>query len=129
MQQKFDKYESYVSILKEELIPAMGCTEPIAIAYCASIVRDTLGHIPTDITVYVSGNILKNVKSVTVPNTGGMQGIDVACAIGLIAGDANKKLEVIADVLIYEYCKLWGIKGLGKITDKVLDKYKQMGGQ
>ena len=98
MHQKFDKYESYVSILKEELIPAMGCTEPIAIAYCASIVRDTLGHIPTDITVYVSGNILKNVKSVTVPNTGGMQGIDVACAIGLIAGDANKKLEVIADV-------------------------------
>ena len=98
MQQKFDKYESYVSILKEELIPAMGCTEPIAIAYCSSIVRDTLGHIPTEVTVYVSGNILKNVKSVTVPNTGGMQGIDVACAIGLIAGKSNKKLEVIADV-------------------------------
>ena len=98
MQQNFEKYQSYVSILKEELIPAMGCTEPIAIAYCASVLRDTLGHIPSEVCVYVSGNILKNVKSVTVPNTGGMHGIDVACAIGLIAGESSKKLEVIADV-------------------------------
>ena len=98
MQQKFEKYQSYVSILNEELVPAMGCTEPIAIAYCAAILRDTLGHIPNDVTVYVSGNILKNVKSVTVPNTGGLHGIDVACAIGLIAGKSSRKLEVIADV-------------------------------
>ena len=98
MEKPFENYQSYVSILKEELIPAMGCTEPIAIAYCASIVRDTLGNIPSEVCIYVSGNILKNVKSVTVPNTGGMQGIDVACAIGLIAGESSKKLEVIADV-------------------------------
>lgn len=98
MEYKDYKYNAYVSILKEELVPAMGCTEPIAIAYCAAIMRDTLGDIPNEIKIYVSGNILKNVKSVTVPNTAGMSGIDVACAIGVIAGDASKKLEVIADV-------------------------------
>ena len=76
----------------------MGCTEPIAIAYCAAIMKDTLGNIPEKIDVYVSGNILKNVKSVTVPNTGGMHGIDAACAIGIIAGDKDKKLEVISKV-------------------------------
>ena len=92
------KYKDYLSILKEELVPAMGCTEPIAIAYCASIMRDVLGVIPSEVTIFVSGNILKNVKSVTVPNTGGMHGIDVAAAIGIIAGNKEKKLEVIADV-------------------------------
>ncbi len=98
MQHSFSKYNSYISILNEELVPAMGCTEPIAIAYCSSIMRDTLGNIPSEVTVYVSGNILKNVKSVTVPNTGGMHGIDIACAIGMIAGDSSKKLEVISNV-------------------------------
>ena len=92
------KYKSYVSILKEELVPAMGCTEPIAIAYGASIVKDYLKCLPNEVDVYVSGNILKNVKSVTVPNTGGMQGIDVACAIGLIGGKTSKKLEVISEI-------------------------------
>lgn len=92
------KYQAYLSILKEELVPAMGCTEPIAIAYCGAILRDTLGKIPTSVDVYVSANILKNVKSVTVPNTDGMHGIDVAAAIGILAGNKEKKLEVIADV-------------------------------
>ena len=92
------KYNSFVSILKEELVPAMGCTEPIAIAYCAAILRDNLGNIPTKVDIYVSGNILKNVKSVTVPNTNGMHGINVAAAIGIIGGKSEKKLEVIADV-------------------------------
>ena len=92
------KYQSYLSILKEELVPAMGCTEPIAIAYCATIMRDTLGVIPTSVDIYVSANILKNVKSVTVPNTDGMHGIDVAAAIGIVAGNKDKKLEVIANV-------------------------------
>lgn len=91
-------YKEYVSILKEELIPAMGCTEPIAIAYCASIVRDVLGDIPTFSTIYVSRNILKNVKSVTVPNTNGMHGIEAAVGIGYIAGKVDKKLEVISEV-------------------------------
>ena len=92
------KYKSYIKILEEELVPAMGCTEPIAIAYCAAIMKDTLGHLPEDIDIYVSGNILKNVKSVTVPNTGGLKGIDAACAIGVVAGNKEKKLEVISEV-------------------------------
>lgn len=98
MQVNSEKYQAYTKILEEELVPAMGCTEPIAIAYCAAIMKDTLGNIPEKIDVYVSGNILKNVKSVTVPNTGGMHGIDAACAIGVIAGDKEKKLEVISKV-------------------------------
>ena len=93
MQINSEKYQAYTKILEEELVPAMGCTEPIAIAYCAAIMKDTLGNIPDKIDVYVSGNILKNVKSVTVPNTGGMHGIDAACAIGVIAGDKDKKLD------------------------------------
>ena len=92
------KYNSFIEILKEELVPAMGCTEPIAIAYCAAVVRDYLGIIPEKVDIFVSGNILKNVKSVTVPNTNGMHGINVAAAIGIIGGKSEKKLEVIADV-------------------------------
>lgn len=98
MQYNDYKYNAYIKILEEELVPAMGCTEPIAIAYCAAIMKDTLGNIPDAVDVYVSGNILKNVKSVTVPNTGGMHGIDAACAIGIIAGEKEKKLEVISKV-------------------------------
>ena len=89
-------YQTYVDILKEELMPAMGCTEPIAIAYCASIVKETLKKIPTKIDVYASGNIIKNVKSVTVPHTNGQQGIKAAVGIGILAGDSSKQLEVIA---------------------------------
>lgn len=91
-------YHQYIEILREELVPAMGCTEPIAIAYCASLVKETLGHLPTETLINVSGNILKNVKSVTVPNTNGMHGIEAAAAIGFIAGDSKKKLEVISNV-------------------------------
>ena len=93
-----NKYQNYVRILNEELVPAMGCTEPIAIAYCAALMKEALGNIPDKIVINVSGNIIKNVKSVTVPNTLGLCGIDTACAIGIIAGDASKKLEVIANV-------------------------------
>lgn len=92
------KYQNYVRILNEELIPAMGCTEPIAIAYCGALVRDHLGNIPTKVIINVSGNIIKNVKSVTVPNTLGLCGIDTACAVGILGGDSSKLLEVIADV-------------------------------
>lgn len=93
-----DCYRQYVDILQEELVVAMGCTEPIAIAYCASIVKDTLKALPDEIDVYVSGNILKNVKSVIVPNTNRNCGIETAVAIGMIAGNSNAKLEVIANV-------------------------------
>ena len=92
-----ENYNQFVDILNSELKPAMGCTEPIAIAYCASIVKEVLGGLPTDVKIHVSGNIIKNVKSVKVPNTNGKVGIRVAAAIGLVAGDSRKELEVIAN--------------------------------
>ncbi|MBQ8685501.1 MAG: serine dehydratase subunit alpha family protein [Clostridia bacterium] len=88
----------YVEILKEELIPAMGCTEPISIAYAAAKARETLGEFPASAKLAVSGNILKNAKSVTVPHTGGMRGIKSAFAAGLAAGEASAELEVLAHV-------------------------------
>jgi L-cysteine desulfidase len=91
-------YQTYVDILRHELISAMGCTEPIALAYCAAVARQTLGALPERIEVQASGNIIKNVKSVVVPNTGGRRGIATAAAIGALGGDANALLEVIAHV-------------------------------
>lgn len=91
-------YSAYVNILKEELVPAMGCTEPIAIAFAAAISRQVLGRIPEKVEICVSGNIIKNVKSVIVPHTGGLRGIEAAAAAGIIAGQAEKMLEVISDV-------------------------------
>ncbi|MDR1072446.1 MAG: L-serine ammonia-lyase, iron-sulfur-dependent, subunit alpha [Treponema sp.] len=92
------RYENYLQILREELIPAMGCTEPVAIALAAARARETLGVCPERVSLEVSGNIVKNVKSVVVPNTGGLKGIKAAAAIGVVAGQSDKKLEVIAAV-------------------------------
>ncbi|PJI10061.1 MULTISPECIES: serine dehydratase subunit alpha family protein [Clostridium] len=92
------KYKNYLQILKEELVPAMGCTEPIAIAYAAAYAKKVLGCIPEKVIVEVSGNIIKNVKSVIVPNTNHLKGIEAAVAAGIIAGKAEKKLEVISEV-------------------------------
>ena len=91
-------YNQFIAILKEELRPAMGCTEPIALAYAGAKAKDILGQLPTRIDVFVSGNIIKNVKSVVVPNTGGLRGIAAAVCAGVVAGDASKVLEVIASV-------------------------------
>ena len=91
-------YQAYVQILKEELIPAMGCTEPIAIAYAAAKAREVLGRLPEAVSIGVSNNIIKNVKSVIVPNTDGMKGIEAAAAAGIVGGRADKALEVIAEV-------------------------------
>ena len=91
-------YHTYVDILRRELISAMGCTEPTALAYCAAMARETLGALPDHITVEASGNIIKNVKSVVVPNTGGRRGIATAAAIGALGGDAHAGLEVISHV-------------------------------
>ncbi len=91
-------YDAYVQILKEELIPAMGCTEPIALAYCASQCYDVLKDEIKSVNVYVSGNIIKNVKSVIVPNTNGLKGIEASVAAGVVAGDPSKSLEVISQV-------------------------------
>ena len=87
--------EAYYGILERELIPATGCTEPIAIAYAAAVMRETLGGLPERMRVAVSGNILKNAKSVVVPNTGGKKGIAASAAAGVVAGDAARLLEVI----------------------------------
>lgn len=91
-------YRAYVDILQEELVPAMGCTEPIAIAYAGAIARQTLGVLPERAELVVSGNIIKNVKSVIVPHTGGRKGLRTALAAGICCGKAEKELEVIADV-------------------------------
>ncbi|MBQ9974429.1 MAG: serine dehydratase subunit alpha family protein [Oscillospiraceae bacterium] len=91
-------YQNYLQILQEELLPAMGCTEPIAIAYGAAKAREILGRLPDKVLVEASGNIIKNVKSVVVPNTGGLKGIEAAAAAGIVAGQASKILEVIASV-------------------------------
>lgn len=93
-----ETYNEYVKILKDELVAAMGCTEPIAIAYIASYARNVLGKLPDKVEIEVSGNVLKNVKSVIVPNTAKMKGIQAACAAGIVCGDADKKLEVISKV-------------------------------
>lgn len=88
----------YLEILKEELVPAMGCTEPISVAYAAALARKTLGDIPRQVTLTVSANIIKNVKSVVVPNTGGLRGLTAAVAAGIVAGDADRMLEALSSV-------------------------------
>ena len=92
------KYEAYVSILREELVPAMGCTEPIALAYAAAKAREVLGGLPDKVVIGASGSIIKNVKSVIVPNTNHLKGIPAAAAAGIVAGKPEKELEVIAEV-------------------------------
>jgi len=102
-------YDAYVAILKTELVPALGCTEPIAIAFAAAKARDVLGSFPEKIQVDASGNIVKNVQGVTVPNSGGLKGIDVAATLGAIGGDAES-----------------GLEALSKITEEQIKKTKQL---
>lgn len=92
------RYQAYVDILWEELIAAMGCTEPIALAYAAATARELLGAMPERVRIQASPSIIKNVKSVIVPNTGGLKGMPAAAAAGIVAGAADKKLEVISQV-------------------------------
>jgi L-cysteine desulfidase len=98
MDNRDKKYTTYLTILQEELIPAMGCTEPIAIAYAAAMARKTLGELPERIEIEASDNILKNVKSAIVPNTGHLKGIEAAAVAGALVGNADKILEVISSV-------------------------------
>lgn len=91
-------YDKYVAILAEELVPAMGCTEPAAIAYAGALARDIIGCMPERAVIYVSGNIIKNVKSVIVPNTGGMRGIECALAAGIAVGDTEYELAILSSV-------------------------------
>ena len=97
MEKSNPKYNAYIQILKEELRPAMGCTEPIALAYAAAVARRTLGELPDRVVIGASGSIIKNVKSVIVPNTNHLKGIPAAAAAGIIAGNPDKELEVISE--------------------------------
>lgn len=125
-------YREYVEILKEEIVPALGCTEPIAIAYGAAKARQVLGRMPEQITVRCSGNIIKNVRAVTVPHTGDLRGIETSAVLGLVGGDPDKGLEVLECVTDHdveetrrllkdrEFCKtelLEGVSGLQIITE------------
>ena len=98
MEKTDKKYNAYVQILTEELIPAMGCTEPIALAYAAAKAREVLGTLPDKVSIEASGSIIKNVKSVIVPNTDHLKGIPAAAVAGIVAGRAEKELEVISEV-------------------------------
>ena len=99
-------YNAYVSILKEELLPAMGCTEPIAVAYAAAVAARELGCTPETVEIVVSGNIIKNVKSVVVPNTGGLRGLAAAAAAGIVAGDPDAELQVISKVTAEDHKRI-----------------------
>lgn len=98
MKDKERIFKAYETILNEELVPAMGCTEPIALAYCAAKARSVLGKRPERVLAQVSGNIIKNVKSVIVPNTNGAKGIEAAVAIGIVAGREDRLLEVLSEI-------------------------------
>ena len=101
-----EKYGAYVNILREELVPAMGCTEPIALAYAAATARKVLGELPDRVVIGASGSIIKNVKSVIVPNTDHLKGIPAAAVAGIIAGKPEKELEVIAEVTAEEIARM-----------------------
>ena len=116
-----EKYVTYVQILKEELVAAFGCTEPIAIAYCAAKAKEILGNQPKTVVVEASTNIIKNVKSVIVPNTGGLKGIAAAAAAGIVAGDASNKLEVISYVSDEEKEKISNYLSHAKFQVKALE--------
>lgn len=98
MEKNDNRYGTYIQILKEELVPAMGCTEPIAIAYAAAKAREVLGALPDKVEIGVSGNIIKNVKSVVVPNTNGLHGIEAAAVAGIVGGKAELQLQVLSEV-------------------------------
>ena len=114
-------YQDYVNILKEELVPAMGCTEPIAIAYAAAVLRETLGRPAERMEVEASGNIIKNVKSVFVPGTEGLRGIPAAAAAGMAAGDPSLDLEVLSQIGEAEQARIREYLAYTPITVKLAD--------
>lgn len=117
-----EKYQAYIQILKEELVPAMGCTEPIALAYAAAKAREVLGCVPDKVLVEASGSIIKNVKSVIVPNTDHLKGIPAAATAGIIAGDPSKELQVIASVTPKQIEEMKDFLANTEITVEHIDK-------
>lgn len=114
-------YENYIKILNEELVPALGCTEPISIALAAAKARDVLGDFPDKIIVECSKNIIKNVKGVIVPTTVNLRGIEAAAIIGLIGGDANRNLEVLTSVTSEHLAQAKELIGKGICEERLLD--------
>ena len=96
--------EEFISILKEELVPAFGCTEPIALAYASARGREVLGCEPERIVAKCSGNMIKNVRCVTIPGSGGMTGIETACALGAVAGNPDAGMEVLGFSMLTNMC-------------------------
>lgn len=121
MRREDENYRLYLRILEEELVPAMGCTEPIALAYAAAKAREVLGQMPDKVCVGASGSIIKNVKSVIVPNTDYLKGIPAAAAAGIVAGKAEKELEVIAEVTKEEILKMREFLQTAEITVEHID--------
>lgn len=115
------KYQAYIAILKEELVPALGCTEPIAIAYASAKAHEVLGNFPDKLIVRCSGNIIKNAKSVTVPNTGNLRGIKASALAGIVAGKASREMQVLEDVNGQDIEK---VKGLMKTDLCEIDMIK-----
>ena len=114
-------YENHLTILRSELIMALGCTEPIAIAYAAAKARQILGEMPETCTVHCSGNIVKNVMGVTVPNSGGLKGIDVAATLGIVGGDPEMELAVLESVTAEDQKKVRELLDKGFCTCKLIE--------
>lgn len=110
---KPDCYQAYIDILREELVPAQGCTEPIAIAFASAKARDVLGRFPERIAVRCSGNIIKNAKSVVVPNTGGLKGIEAAAVAGAVAGNVARGMQVLSEVASADIGSITALTGSG----------------
>lgn len=119
-------YDSYVKILNDELIPAFGCTEPIALAYASARARETLGEFPDYMEAHCSGNMIKNVKGVRVPNSGGLKGVETAVILGALIGESEKKLEILESVseddritarelLDKNFCRCILVEGVGNL--------------
>lgn len=126
-----EMYSSFVYILKSELVPALGCTEPIAIAFVAAKAKEVLGTAPTHLDVYCSGNIIKNVQGVVVPNSNGKKGIEIAAILGAVGGNSSDELEVLSKVndearaeseklLDTDYCKCFHQKDIDNLYIKII---------
>ena len=111
----------FLSIMKEELIPAMGCTEPIALAYAAAKASALLGRAPERMVTYCSGNMVKNVRCVQIPNSGGLIGIEAAVALGALAGDATLGMEVLSRVTDEDRARVAAFLREGRCTVEFLD--------
>lgn len=114
-------YDSYIAILKHELVPALGCTEPIAIAFASAKARDVLGAFPEHVTVYLSGNMIKNVKSVIVPNSHGERGIPAAVALGCTGGDASLRYEVLTPVTEADIARAKALAASGFVDTRYVE--------